>query len=83
MPQIGSEQNPIRMSAKRTVKVSGQYLKNENIEIHADVNTDSKQLSSKYKNVITGYIKGCGFSVKTKPQAFVASSIADLHTRKA
>ena len=30
MPQIGSEQNPIRMSAKRTVKVSGQYLKNEN-----------------------------------------------------
>jgi hypothetical protein len=30
MPQIGSEQNPIRMSAKRTVKVSGQYLKSEN-----------------------------------------------------
>lgn len=30
MPQIGSEKNPIRMSAKRTVKVSGQYLKSEN-----------------------------------------------------
>ena len=30
MPKIGSEQNPIRMSAKRTVKVGGQYLKNEN-----------------------------------------------------
>jgi len=30
MPQIGSEQKPIRMSAKRTVKVSGQYLKSEN-----------------------------------------------------
>ena len=60
-----------------------EYLENANIEIHADVNTDSKHLSSKYKNVITGYINGCGFSVKTKPQSFVASSIADLHTRKA
>jgi hypothetical protein len=30
MPQIGSEQQPIRMSPRRTTKVSGQYLKNEN-----------------------------------------------------
>ena len=30
MPQIGTEQNPIRMSANKTVKVSGQYLKSEN-----------------------------------------------------
>jgi len=30
MPQIGSEQKPIRISANRRVKVSGQYLKNEN-----------------------------------------------------
>lgn len=58
-------------------------LVNANIEIHADVNTNSCHLSSRYKNMITGYISGCGFSVKTKPQSFVASSIADLHTRKA
>ena len=53
-----------------------------NIEIHADINTDSKHMSSRYKHIITGYITGCGFDVKTKPQSFVASSIADLHTRK-
>ncbi len=53
-----------------------------NIEIHADVNESSKHLSSRYKNMIKGYISGCGFKVKTKPQSFVASSIADLHTRK-
>jgi uncharacterized protein len=53
-----------------------------NIEIHADVNPDSRYLSSKYKNMISGYITGCGFSVKVKPLSFVASSIADLHTRK-
>ena len=58
-------------------------LTSANIEIHADVNTDSKHLSSRYTNMITGYVSGCGFKVKTKPQSFVASSIADLHTRKA
>ena len=57
-------------------------LSNANIEIHADVNPDSRHLSSKYKNMISGYISGCGFNVKVKPQSFVASSIADQHTRK-
>tara|TARA_B100000963_G_C22452890_1_gene591974 strand:- start:213 stop:689 length:477 start_codon:yes stop_codon:yes gene_type:complete len=52
------------------------------IEIHADVNPDAKHLSSKYKNMISGYIQGCGFNVKIKPDSFVASSIADHHTRK-
>jgi len=59
-----------------------EKLCSANIEIHADVNTNSLHMSSKYKNMITGYITGCGFKVKTKPQSFVASSIADLHTRK-
>ena len=53
-----------------------------NIEIHADVNECSNHLSARYKNMIKGYVSGCGFKVKTKPQSFVASSIADLHTRK-
>ena len=57
-------------------------LSNANIEIHADVNPDSNHLSSKYKNMISGYITGCGFDVKVKPLSFVASSIADQHTRK-
>tara|TARA_Y200000002_G_scaffold376982_1_gene381780 strand:- start:577 stop:1053 length:477 start_codon:yes stop_codon:yes gene_type:complete len=55
---------------------------NANIEIHADVNPDAKHLSSKYKNMISGYIQGCGFNVKIKPNSFVASAIADHHTRK-
>jgi hypothetical protein len=53
-----------------------------NIEIHADVNSDHIHNSSKYKNMISGYISGCGFEVKVKPESFVASSIADNHTRK-
>ena len=36
MPQIGSEQNPIRMSPTRKVKISGQYLKNEDRQKYED-----------------------------------------------
>ena len=59
-----------------------EIFSNANIEIHADVNPDEIHKSSRYKNMITGYISGCGFEVKIKPQSFVASSIADQHTRK-
>ena len=53
-----------------------------NIEIHADVNEEAKHNSSRYKNMISGYITGCGFDVKVKPHSYVGSSIADNHTRK-
>ena len=57
-------------------------ISNANIEIHADVNSENNHNSNKYKNMVSGYITGCGFSVKVKPESFVASSIADNHTRK-
>lgn len=57
-------------------------IKGLNIEIHADVNNDQSHMSSRYHNMISGYISGCGFDVKTKPDSFVASSVADFHTRK-
>jgi len=57
-------------------------IKNANIEIHADVNESLIHKSAKYKNMIIGYIAGCGFDCKIKPDSFVASGIADCHTRK-
>ena len=59
-----------------------ERLSNANIEIHADVSKNEINKSNKYHSSITGYISGCGFDVKTKPDSFVASSIADNHTRK-
>lgn len=56
-------------------------IKHLNIEIHSDVNSNTDYASGKYKNMITGYIKGCNFIYKIKPDAFVASGIADYHTR--
>ena len=57
-------------------------VKDANIEIHADVNEDTKHLSAKYKNMVVGYITGCGFDCKVKPDSFVASGIADIYTKK-
>ena len=59
-----------------------QQIKNANIEIHADVNQDIKHMSAKYKNMVVGYINGCGFTCKVKPESFVASGIADVYTKK-
>lgn len=60
-----------------------EKITSANIEIHADVNSNSIHKSSKYKNMIVGYVSGCGFDCKIKPDSFVASGIADCHTRKA
>ena len=59
-----------------------EKISNANIEIHADVNNNTIHKSSKYKNMIIGYVSGCGFDCKIKPDSFVASGIADCHTRK-
>ena len=55
---------------------------NIKIEIHADVNTDKEHKSYNWSSTVAGYISGCGFEFKLKPESFVASSIADNHTRK-
>lgn len=51
------------------------------IEIHMDVNPNSKFLSGKYSSAIIGYITGVGFNYKIKPDSYAASSVADRHTR--
>jgi hypothetical protein len=57
-------------------------FKNANVTIHSDINEDSKFKSGKFKNMIIGYVNGCGFDCVIKPNSFVASGIADLYTRK-
>lgn len=51
------------------------------IEIHMDVNSNSKFLSGKYSSAIIGYITGVGFKYKIKPDSYAASAVADRHTR--
>ena len=55
--------------------------KNAEIEIHMDVNSNSKFLSGKYSSSIIGYVTGVGYKYKIKPDAYAASAVADRHTR--
>lgn len=54
-------------------------------EVHADVNSyagDRKQNKShEVHDVVHGWISSMGWVCKTKPDAFVASIVADRHTR--
>ncbi|NTV30693.1 hypothetical protein HGA91_01765 [candidate division WWE3 bacterium] len=49
-----------------------------NLEIHVDVSHTGK--TREVINEVVGMVRGSGFIVKTKPEAFGAASVADKHT---
>lgn len=66
--------------AQRVVGVLGEKKLNiaESLEIHVDVG--QKGPTRELINEVVGMIRGSGFNVKTKPDSFGASSVADRHT---
>ena len=48
--------------------------------IHADVNPDEQNLSNRVTDAIMGMVKGMGYLVLIKPEAW-AADIADMYTR--
>ena len=48
--------------------------------IHADVNPHQDAVSSQVVDVVVGMIKGMGYPVLVKPEAW-AADIADMYTR--
>ena len=48
--------------------------------IHADVNPEEQNLSNRVADAIMGMIKGMGYPVLIKPEAW-AADIADMYTR--
>ena len=54
-------------------------------EVHADVNSyagiNNKNKSHEVHDAVKGWIESMGWVCKTKPEAFVASIVADRHTR--
>ena len=73
-----------RMLREVTLSVETAYgicdlLEKYNIplEVHADINTDSKYKSNVALKEAMGYILGMGFAFKAKPYAFASSSCAD------
>lgn len=50
-------------------------------EVHADLNPDKKHFSNSLVQICLGYICGMGFDGKIKPEAWVASSVANGKTK--
>ncbi len=54
-----------------------QTMLEYNLEIHIDVGEHGR--TRELIDEVVGYIRGSGFAVKTKPDAYAASSVADKH----
>lgn len=54
-----------------------QDIEPQNVEIHVDIGPKGETRTM--INEVVGMIRANGFNVKTKPQAFGASSVADKH----
>jgi len=59
-------------------RLNEQRILDCNLEIHVDIGQNGKT-KSLVKEVV-GLIQGNGFRVKTKPEAYGASTVADWHT---
>ena len=51
------------------------------IEVHCDINSNPKFGSYQFNAAASGYVIGCGFDYKCKPNAWAASDVADWYTK--
>ena len=68
----------IRLAEQLLERLKQMNIIDFNLTIHVDVgpNGETKQMIHE----IVGMVKGNGFAVKTKPESYGASSVADRHT---
>ncbi len=54
----------------------------ENIELHLDVSPfHAGNATSKFSDMLKGYVQGYGFDYRLKPDAWASQSIADKHSK--
>ena len=51
------------------------------IEVHCDINSKPQFASNRFNAGANGYVTGCGFNYRCKPDAWAATGVADWHTR--
>lgn len=68
----------LRLAEQMIEKLKSLNVMDFNLSIHVDVGPNGE--TKKMVQEIVGMIKGSGFNVKTKPDSYGASSVADRHT---
>ena len=69
---------------ERSIAV-GHLLRNQdilNVELHIDASPSrSHAATSKFSDMLKGYVRGEGFECRIKPNAWASQSVADKHAR--
>src|SRR6185369_7470443 len=68
----------LRLAEQLIEKLKEKNVVDFNLTIHVDVGPNGK--TKPMISEVVGMIKGSGFAVKTKPDSYGASSLADRHT---
>jgi predicted RNase H-related nuclease YkuK (DUF458 family) len=68
----------LKLAEQLIEKLREKQITDFNLTIHVDVGPNGE--TKKLINEVVGMIKGSGFNVKTKPDSYGASSVADRHT---
>ena len=57
-------------------------INSEDIELHIDVSPFyMKNGTSKFSDMLRGYVAGAGFECRVKPEAWASQSVADKHSK--
>lgn len=68
----------LKLAEQLMEKLKERNVLDFNLTIHVDVGPNGKTKDMIHE--VVGMIKGSGFAVKTKPESYGASSVADRHT---
>lgn len=77
----------ITEEVRRSVELAEYMMENyninsENIELHIDVSPfHMKNGTSKFSEMLRGYVAGAGFECRVKPEAWASQSVADKHSK--
>ena len=59
-----------------------QGVESSSIEIHVDASPfEAKAATSKFSEMLKGYVVGAGYQCKLKPHAWASQSVADRHSK--
>jgi len=77
----------ITEEVRRTVEIADVLYTQEDIdsnqiELHIDVSAfERKAKTSKFAEMLEGYVEGAGYTCKIKPNAWASQTIADRHSK--
>jgi predicted RNase H-related nuclease YkuK (DUF458 family) len=70
----------VNLSVQAAQKIN-EISPSTSIELHVDIGKNKQNKTKIMINSVTGWVTGMGYILKTKPESWVSSTIADNHTK--